>query len=379
MSLPRLKITFLVPPDNLSGGIRVVATYARELQSRGHAVTVVMEKPHSRSFRERLRLFKRGKIPDALQRTEPVIKGHLSHAGVHILEFAKHDIVRGEDVPAADLVIATWWETVEWMKNWPPHKGRQLHLVQGYEIWFDDLTNARVKAALRSNTVKVAVSEPLRQEIEQELDIRGVHVIRNGIDLRLFDTPARALNDVPQVGYVYSTTPSKALERYKRIVDSVRDRIPELRIMAFGAEPPHPDFPLPDNTEYFYQPSQTLLPKLYASCDAWLFASRIDSFGLPVLEAMASRTPVVSLPVGAAPELLRRGGGVLISPVKEDLLPERFASAVSALCTDAVYWRACSDVAYQKTRVMGWDSSVDQFERLLYDIIRGDRRLQSSW
>jgi len=36
-----MKITFVVPTLNLSGGLRVIAIYADKLKQRGHEVTVV--------------------------------------------------------------------------------------------------------------------------------------------------------------------------------------------------------------------------------------------------------------------------------------------------------------------------------------------------
>jgi len=47
---------------------------------------------------------------------------------------------------------------------------------------------------------------------------------------------------------------------------------------------------------------------------------------LPILEAMACRTPVIGTPAGPAPELLGAGGGILVRP--ED--PADMAMAASA-------------------------------------------------
>jgi glycosyltransferase involved in cell wall biosynthesis len=64
--------------------------------------------------------------------------------------------------------------------------------------------------------------------------------------------------------------------------------------------------------EYFHRPAQNELRSHYAACDAWLFGSRLECFGLPMLEAMACRTPVIAVPVGAAPDLLATGAGELV-------------------------------------------------------------------
>jgi glycosyltransferase involved in cell wall biosynthesis len=51
----------------------------------------------------------------------------------------------------------------------------------------------------------------------------------------------------------------------------------------------------------------TLLPDLYANCDAFVFASVTETLGLVVLEAMASGLPVIAAPEGGVRDHLRDG------------------------------------------------------------------------
>ncbi|MEG5041606.1 MULTISPECIES: glycosyltransferase family 4 protein [unclassified Microcoleus] len=93
------------------------------------------------------------------------------------------------------------------------------------------------------------------------------------------------------------------------------EKIPNLRLVAFSTGAPSSELPLPANAEYVIQPDQDKIKDYYSKCDAWLLASRSEGFGLPIVEAMACRTPVISTPVGAAPEILRGGTGILVIPV----------------------------------------------------------------
>lgn len=56
------------------------------------------------------------------------------------------------------------------------------------------------------------------------------------------------------------------------------------------------------------------LPDCYASANVFVFASRTETQGLVILEAMAAGTPVVSLAVMGTADVLVEGEGALISP-----------------------------------------------------------------
>jgi glycosyltransferase involved in cell wall biosynthesis len=57
------------------------------------------------------------------------------------------------------------------------------------------------------------------------------------------------------------------------------------------------------------------LPELYASADAFVFASVTETLGLVVLEAMASGLPVIAVPAGGVRDHLRDGvNGIAVAP-----------------------------------------------------------------
>jgi hypothetical protein len=86
----------------------------------------------------------------------------------------------------------------------------------------------------------------------------------------------------------YTTTPWKGCDIALKAFSIAAEKIPNLRLVAFGsANTPHPNL-LPDGTEYNKAPSQNQVKEFYSKCDAWLFSSRAEGFGLPIIEAMAS-------------------------------------------------------------------------------------------
>ena len=360
-----MRITFLTPPDGFSGGLRVVALYARELKARGHEVTIVSNARPRPGLRAQLRALRHGRWREEWQKAMPQ-HGHLSQSGVPLRTLERARPIVAADVPDADVVVATWWETAAWMHDLPASKGLKVHLVQGYETWTEPETFARVQATLRLPNVKIAISSGLKHDIESALGDLGMTVIPNAVDLEQFDAPVRTRNAIPRLGYLYAQTPIKGADRCLAIVDEVRRHIPGLQVLAFGADEVSPSVPLPEGTEYHHRPAQDALAGLYAHCDVWLFATRVDSFGLPLLEAMACRTPVVGLPIGAAPDLLVDGRGVLVYPEGEHDAVEAMASAVLRLLrAPSGEWQSMSTRAHQRAHAYGWAEAVDRFETLI--------------
>jgi glycosyltransferase involved in cell wall biosynthesis len=356
-----MRITFLLPSDNLTGGTRVVAVYARKLMDIGHDVLVVTCAPDrlgvlewSKALvkRDRNKLRKYGK-------PEP---GHIAMSGVCHKVLEKPRAIEARDVPDGDVIVATWWETAVWMDAMPASKGRKVHLIQGYEVWGNPQATEELHRALRLPNLKIAISSDLKRTIEEQIGDLGITVVPNAVDLTQFDAPERGRQGSPTVGFVYAIAAFKGADICARACELARREIPGLKVVAFGADAPSADVPLPTGTEYFHRPRQEQIREIYSRCDAWLFGSRLDSFGLPILEAMACRTPVIAVPIGAAPELLGDGTGTIVPGES----PEAMASAiVASYRLTEEEWRQRSARAYAKAHSYSWDDAASRVLELL--------------
>lgn len=351
-----MRITFVTPPFDLSGGQRVIVTYAERLGRRGHQVVVAAPPHRPPGTRDYLRaLLGRRPWPG-----RPA--GHIeATAAVDRRVLDRPRPVRAADLPDADVVIATWWETAEWVADLPASKGSKVYFLQHYEA-FSHTPGARVDATWRLPFRKVVVAGWLADLSRTRFADPGAAVVPNAVDHELFWAPPRGRQPVPTVGLMYSPVGFKGSDVSLEAVRRAADRVPGLRLRTFGP-PVEPHLPLPPGTEHYVHPPQDQLRGIYAGCDAWLFGSRTEGFGLPILEAMACRTPVIGTPAGAAPELLAGGGGVLVRP--ED--PADMAAAIArVLALPDSDWRAMSDAAHATAARYTWDDATDRFERALY-------------
>jgi glycosyltransferase involved in cell wall biosynthesis len=349
-----MKITFVLPYADLSGGIKVVALHAKGLEARGHRVVVVSTPPRRPGWRERVRGWLGGG-------RRPAEKGsHFDGLGVDHRVVAHPAPVTEEDVPDADVVVATWWKTARWVEGFGPRKGAKALFIQGYEVLPGE-ENPELDATWRLPFQKIVVARWLKALAEERFGDAGARLATNAVDPAQFHAPPRGKQPAPTVGFLYSGSPFKGVDRTLDAVARLRARFPALRVLAFGAVGPKPDLPLPPGCEFHERPAQETLRDLYARCDVWLCGSRREGFHLPILEAMACRCPVVSTPVGGADEAVEPGVNGFLA---EDAASMADAAA-RVLSADEAAWRSWSDAAHATSRRYRWDDAVAAMEDAL--------------
>lgn len=362
-----MRIVFVLPHAGLAGGIRVVATYARLLKARGHDVFVVSTPPRAPGLKARLRSMMRGRPPWSRTEQGP---SHFDGVDVTHHRLERFRPVTDADVPDADVVVATWFETAEWVWRLSAQKGAKVYFIQHYEDWSGEVT--RLDETWRLPVHKIVISRWLENLGRNRFGITNLSLVPNGVDLLLFDAPPRFQQSIPTVGFVYADARWKGCDVVREAVERARRSLGPLCVKAFGSEWPRAG-ELPPSTEFTYRPDPARLRSIYASCDAWLFASRTEGFGLPILEAMACRTPVIATPAGAAPELLTAGGGVLLNAPDSQAM----ATAIERVCGLADgEWRKMSDQARHIAEQHDWDTSTRLFEEALQTAVdaRPERR-----
>jgi glycosyltransferase involved in cell wall biosynthesis len=364
-----MKITFVLPPLSFTGGIRVVAIYAEHLQKLGHQVLVVATPYQKPTLLQQLKSLLKGK---GLIPFSEIMASHFDNRDVEVKTIDRWRPITDADVPDADVVVATWWETAEWVGNLSAAKGVKAYFIQHYEV-FEYLPVERVKATWTLPMHKITIAQWLVDLGREQYGDDHISLVPNGVDHDQFDAPPRTKQSIPTVGLVYTSLYWKGCDISLKAFSIAKEKFPNLRLVVFSNEEGVPLISFPPGTEYAYCPPQNRLKDFYRKCDAWLFGSRSEGFGLPILEAMACRTPVIGTPAGAAPELLSDGAGILVKPDN----PEDMAKAIERICklSDAE-WKAMSDAAYAKASKLSWEQSTKLFEAGLETAIERQKTLK---
>jgi len=363
-----MKITFVLPTPGLAGGIRVLSIYTKFLLQRGHKIFIVCTPERRPTLIQQLRSLLRGRGWESVPQKMP---SHFDNVDIELRFLDKCRPITDRDVPDADVIMATWWETAEWVAKLSPSKGAKVYFLQHYEA-FSYIPKGRVEATWSLPMHKIPVAQWLADIARDQYNDPDVSLVPPSVNTEQFCSSPRGKQSVPTVGMYYNTTPWKGSDIALKAFSLAAAKIPNLRLVAFGAGEPAPAN-WPHGAEYNGVPTQEEIKEFYSKCDAWLFSSRSEGFGLPILEAMACRTPVIGTPVGAAPQLLKSGGGILVKP--ED--PVDMAKAIEQICqlSDAE-WRVMSDAALAEVKSYTWDDAANLFEAALYTAIERQSKLR---
>ncbi|GAB3640659.1 glycosyltransferase family 4 protein [Spirosoma arcticum] len=105
---------------------------------------------------------------------------------------------------------------------------------------------------------------------------------------------------------------------------------------------------------------------LYAHCDAFLFPSLHEGFGLPVIEAMALGKPVFCSTLTSLPEVGGSEAFYFLS-FEPDAVVETFRQGMNAYRSDP----AMSDRLRQRSQQFNWETTAAQYWRLYQDVLSG--------
>ncbi len=216
-------------------------------------------------------------------------------------------------------------------------------------------------------TAVIAPSSAMRNALLGYGVTRPIHVIPTGLRLADFadcDGAAfRARHGIeperPVMAYVGRVAFEKNLDFLLRVTEAVRRERPDVLLVIAGEGPARASLEravakrsLTDNVRFVgYLERRTELPACYCAADVLVFASKTETQGLVLLEAMALGVPVVALAEMGTRDVLQEGAGCRIAP--DDA--EGFARVALPLLADRAAAQALGSAG--RTYAAGWSEA----------------------
>jgi glycosyltransferase involved in cell wall biosynthesis len=224
-----------------------------------------------------------------------------------------------------------------------------------------------VPPAARRARLLLTVSEFSRREIAEALDLdpAGIAVVAGGVDERFHpgaDAPAAAAHLGLDRPYVLTLSTRYGRKNAGALDATARALAAEgVDLVAAGGERPYmtPGPEAPGVRALGYVPDD-LLPGLFAGALAFVLPSREEGFGLPVLEAMASGTPVVAGDSGALPETA--GGAARLADPDD---AGAIAAAVARAAFDDGERERLRAAGLRRARTLTWERAARETDARL--------------
>ena len=203
-----------------------------------------------------------------------------------------------------------------------PREVVTLHDVVAWRFADESAPVRSAAAELRRAAAVVCVSQFTADEAVALLGVRTTVVVPNGVDDVFFDAPAASPDVLNGLGiqgrfvlHAGGASARKNLEALALAWPIVRREHPDLILVLTG--PPHPRrdalFAGMPGAHLLGRLPDALVPGIVAAAAVVVVPSTYEGFGLPVLEAMAARVPVVVARTSALPEVVG-DGGLLVDP-----------------------------------------------------------------
>jgi len=188
-------------------------------------------------------------------------------------------------------------------------------------------------ATFQAASVAAAVSNSLAEDLVQLLDLEvEFKILPNLIDGEQFPLQPAAGNS----DFIWLSLSNLVDDKGHETLLSAFAKMDEGRLQIAGGGPLRSslvrlsgELGIADRVDFLGPIAREDVPTLFAGCDGFVHASRYETFGIVVLEALASGRPVVCTRCGGPQDILDDSNGLLVDVDDVDLLAEAMQEASS--------------------------------------------------
>jgi len=357
-----MRISFVLPFSGHQpvGGFKVAYEYANGLVRRGHEVTV-FHAPSRKLGESSPKCLARqslvyavkalgmagGYRPDSWFRIDPRVR------------LAWRPSLHSYWLPPADAVVATSWETAEWVALYPSDRGRKHYLIQHQESTFPGADPDRAMATWKMPFKKIVIARWLA-DIATDLAEPAVY-IPNGLDFTAFDLDIPVERRDPQrLIMLYHHLDWKGSRDGLEAICQVKCAVPELKVSLFGL--PARPIDLPNWIEFLQNPSQGELRRIYNEAAIFVGPSWAEGWPLPPAEAAQCGAALCLTDIGGHREYGIDGETALLSPPRE---PESLAKNIQLLVLNNEKRVSLALQGHEFIRQFTWERAVTIMEKTL--------------
>ena len=351
-----MKITFLTPHVNISGGIKIILEYAGRLAKRGHEVTVICPQPTFAEMRIKGRgiptIFPKRLFMNVLKR-----KLHWIDVAANIKYVPSWEEMH---IPDGDVVIATAWQTAPYVKDYSSEKGRKFYLIQHYETLYHAHNNKKkADETYRYPLRKIVVSTWLKETMKEKFNAEALLIV-NPVDLTQFYPTRDKYNNKKRICMLHHFYDWKGVNDGIKAFEIAKKKCPDIQLVMFGAHSKKGCF----GYEFYYSPWGDRLKDIYNSCDIFLCPSWKEGFGLTSAEAMACKCALVTTNNGGCSDYAIHGKTALVSPPRK---PKKLADNLINLLENEALLNSVAKNGYEYIRQFTWDKAVDKIEKIFWE------------
>ncbi len=244
-------------------------------------------------------------------------------------------------------------------------------LTIGDPIWQQNI--AHYKRALNSLDMCVVVSESTKRDIIEHFKIseQKIKVIHLGADSRFSPATAQtienvraqfnlsepylfAVGSVPRkniAGIIQAFAASGCQHQFKLVLACHQDVLKYLALAdSLGIK---------DRVVFLPKASDSDIIALYSGCQAFVFPSLYEGFGLPILEAMQCGAPVITANNSSCPEVIGNAG-ITVDPHNVNAI----ADAIKVMCHDNAFRNACIQRGFEQSKLFSWDTYAQEIRKV---------------